>query len=80
VDGGETYEQDIRLSSSGEYNGEYLTCQTASVELSSSGDATLNVLEVLTADLSSSGNVYYVGNPKIVINNSSSTGRVQPLP
>jgi hypothetical protein len=80
VDAGEINEQSVRLSSSGEYDSKNVTCQTASVELTSSGDATLNVLGVLTADLSSSGNVYYVGDPQLVYKDSSSTGRVLPLP
>jgi len=80
VDSGDAVEQYVRLSSSGEYDGKNVVCQTANVTLTSSGDATLNVLEVLTADLSSSGNVYYVGNPKIKYTDSSSTGRVKPLP
>lgn len=80
IDEGEADEQFIRLSSSGEYIGKNVICQSAQVRLSSSGNATLNVLEVLEADLSSSGNVYYIGNPRIVYKDSSSSGRVQPLP
>jgi len=77
---GEADEQHIRLSSSGEYDGENVVCQNADVKLTSSGNATLHVLERLEADLSSSGNVYYIGNPKIIYKDSSSTGRVRSLP
>lgn len=80
IDSGEVEEQHVRLSSSGEYDGKDVTCQTAYVELTSSGDATLNVIGVLTTDLSSNGNVYYVGNPKVVYKDSSSTGGVKSVP
>jgi len=80
IDDGQADEQYIRLSSSGEYDGENVICQNAYVKLTSSGNATLNVQSILEADLSSSGNVYYTGNPKIVYKDSSSSGRVQPLP
>ncbi len=80
VDRGKVEEQQVRLSSSGAYDGRNVSCQTADVKLTSSGDAMLNVLGELTADLSSSGNVYYAGNPKIVYRASSSTGRAKPLP
>ena len=80
IDSGKVEEQRIRLSSSRQYDGESVICQNANVRLTSSGDATLNVQGTLTADLSSSGNVYYVGNPKVVYKDSSSTGRVIPAP
>ena len=80
VDTGEVEEQRIRLSSSGEYDGKNVVCQRAEVRLTSSGDAYLNVMDSLTADLSSSGNLYYAGNPKVVYKDSSSSGRAIPLP
>ena len=80
IDQGEVAEQRLRLSSSGQYDGKNVICQNADVTLTSSGDATLNVQGTLTADLSSSGNVYYLGNPKIIYKDSSSTGRVIPSP
>jgi len=80
VDSGEVEQQQVRLSSSGAYDGKNVVCQTAEVKLTSSGDAMLNVLGNLSADLSSSGNVYYIGNPKVVYKASSSSGRAKPLP
>ena len=80
IDSGEVEEQRVRLSSSGQYDGESVVCQNANVTLTSSGDATLNVQGTLSADLSSSGNLYYLGNPNIVYKDSSSTGRVIPAP
>ncbi len=80
VDTGEVEEQRLRLSSSGGYDGKNVVCQRAEVRLTSSGDAYLNVTDSLTADLSSSGNLYYAGNPKVVYKDSSSSGRAIPLP
>lgn len=80
IDRGEVEEQRIRLSSSGQYDGERVICQDADVALTSSGDATINVQATLTADLSSSGNVYIVGDPKVIYKDSSSTGRVISIP
>ena len=80
IEGGKVQEQHVRLSSSGEYDGKNVVCQSADVKLTSSGDAMLNVLDTLTADLSSSGNVLYAGDPKIVYKASSSSGRAKPLP
>ena len=80
IDRGKVEEQRLKLSSSGQYDGKNVTCQNADVKLTSSGDATINVLGTLSADLSSSGNVYYLGTPKVVYKDSSSTGRVIPAP
>jgi len=80
VNRGEVESQRVRLSSSGEYDGKNVICQTANAELTSSGNAALNVLGVLTVDLSSSGNVYYVGSPKVVYRDRSSTGRALAAP
>ena len=80
IDSGDVEEQRIRLSSSGEYDGESVICQNADVTLTSSGDANINVQGPISADLSSSGNVYYLGNPKVVYKDSSSTGRAIPAP
>lgn len=80
IDRGEAEAQQVRLSSSGSYDGRNVASKIANVILTSSGDATLNVLEVLTVDLSSSGDVYFVGDPDVEYKDSSSTGRAKPLP
>ena len=69
--------QTIHLSSSGEYEGRNLESQNAIVEVSSSGTATVNVKESLSVDISSSGDVLYIGNPIIKIQNISSTGKLR---
>jgi hypothetical protein len=53
-----------------------VVCQSAQVSLSSSGEATVNVLERLIASTTSSGNVYYLGNPTVSIHSMTSSGRV----
>jgi len=76
--GGEVREQNIRLSSSGEYRARDLASTGVDVNLSSSGDATLRVSERLTGRLSSSGNLYYIGNPTLDVSMSSS-GRTERI-
>ncbi|UCD99437.1 MAG: DUF2807 domain-containing protein [Chloroflexota bacterium] len=76
--GGEVREQDIRISSSGEYRARDLASQRADVSLTSSGSATIWVSDVLSGSLSSSGNIYYVGNPSVDVRESSS-GRVERI-
>lgn len=74
---GSVNEQTIRLSSSGNYEGKNVASKRAEVKLSSSGDATVNVLDSLIASTTSSGNIYYTGNPpQISIQAMTSSGRV----
>ena len=50
------------------------------VTLSSSGSATIQVSDQLSGTLSSSGNVYYIGNPVMNINVTSSGKAIQINP
>ena len=70
--------QDLRISSSGDYDGESVRSAKATVRLNSSGNARLWAEESLDATLSSSGSVYYDGDPEVVDNHSSS-GRVRRI-
>ena len=65
-------EQDISISSSGAYDARNVESQEIDVRLSSSGSATVRVAGILKADLSSSGNVYYLGSPQLRVETSSS--------
>lgn len=76
IRGGVIEEQVITLSSSGVFNAPEVKSQRARIRLSSSGDAYVNVTEQLEADLTSSGNVYVIGEAIIVTAPSSSTGTV----
>jgi hypothetical protein len=65
----------LNISSSGNFEAGDLQVQEANVTLTSSGDATLWVTNSLLANLSSSGNVAYYGNPT-VNQHATSSGRV----
>ncbi len=77
VQSGRVQTQTISLSSSGEYSARDLQSANADVSLSSSGGATIRVSDHLTGSLSSSGNVYYIGNPDVRVSKSSSGKAVQ---
>ncbi|MEM9326443.1 MAG: head GIN domain-containing protein [Bacteroidota bacterium] len=74
---GSAEEQYVRVSSSGDYDAYDLRSKMAEVDASSSGDARVFVETELEADASSSGSVYYRGNPTKVYADSSSGGRVR---
>ena len=78
IDGGTVPNQTIHISSSGEYAARDLASEQADVTLTSSGDATLRVSAVLSGSLSSSGNLNYIGNPKVNVN-ASSSGRPKQI-
>lgn len=60
---GEVQTQDVRLTSSGNYEAAELRSADAAADLSSSGNATLWATNSLRAETSSSGKVSYYGNP-----------------
>ena len=70
--------QVIRISSSGDYNGESVRSDHVTARLTSSGSARLWAAESLDATLSSSGSVYYRGDPQVSDSHSSS-GRVRQV-
>lgn len=75
---GKVREQKIRLSSSGNYIAEGLESSECRINISSSGDAFINVSERLIADLTSSGDLYFTGDPETEFNTSSS-GRIHSI-
>jgi hypothetical protein len=77
IKNGQVQQQNIHISSSGEYRANDLASSKASVTISSSGSATIRVSDQLSGRLSSSGNVYYIGNPVVNINITSSGKAVQ---
>jgi hypothetical protein len=72
IGSGAVTKQTVRVSSSGNYDAQSLQSQEADVWLSSSGDAYLSVSEILNGTLSSSGNLYYWGDPDVNVKTSSS--------
>jgi len=63
--------QTIDLNSTGNYNAYELVSKECVVESSGTGDAKVNVSDDLDVTIRSVGNVYYKGNPRININDSS---------
>lgn len=76
--GGGVQRQEVSISSSGAYAAKDLESQQASIRLSSSGSATVRAVESLEADLSSSGNVFFLGSPQLRVDTSSS-GKAIPI-
>lgn len=75
--GGQARQQTVTISSSGEYRAGDLKSAEAEVTLSSSGTATIRVSDRLRGRLSSSGDIYYIGNPDVDVSTTSS-GRARP--
>ena len=70
--------QDIRIHSSGDYDGESVRSDHVAVRLNSSGDARIWAEESLDATLTSSGSVAYKGDPEVMDSHSSS-GQVKRI-
>jgi hypothetical protein len=62
----------VNISGSGRYDGENLVASIATVNVSGSGDAVVNVAEDLDAEVSGSGNVEYLGDPTLMSSISGS--------
>jgi len=77
ISGGQIQEQRIDISSSGDYQAQDLASAKANVDLTSSGSATVWASDRLSGRLSSSGNIYYVGNPEVDVRMTSSGKTVQ---
>lgn len=78
IAGGAVESQNIDISSTGSYSAEELASSEADVRLSSTGSATIWVSDNLKANLSSSGDLRYRGNPTVEAT-TSSTGDVIPI-
>lgn len=74
---GSTEFQRFRVSSSGKLMGFGLKCEKVKADISSSGNAEISVSKELIADASSSGKIYYRGNPEKVLVDTSSSGKVR---
>jgi hypothetical protein len=77
IQNGQAQQQNIQISSSGEYHANALVSSIADVTISSSGSATIRVSDQLSGKISSSGNIYYIGNPVVNINITSSGKAIQ---
>lgn len=62
---GTTNDLTVTVSGSGNYEGEGLVAAIGDVEVSGSGNAMVNVTDVLDATISGSGNIDYIGDPDV---------------
>jgi hypothetical protein len=62
---GRVMDQNVTLLGSGSYNARSLRSRWASVRNHGTGSATVRVSETLIVDISSSGSVYYLGDPDV---------------
>ena len=69
--------QKFKVSSSGRLQAFDLQSEKVNGDISSSGSAEVSVSKELIADASSSGKIYYRGNPDKVITDSSSSGKIR---
>lgn len=67
----------LDVRGSGDYIGEQLVSTTADVEVSGSGNATVNVSEDLEATVSGSGNITYLGDPPSADLSISGSGEIE---
>lgn len=73
---GKATNQDVEGSSSGNYDGVEVESDNVRADVSSSGKVYVTVNNELDADVSSSGRVVYQGNPKRVMADQNSSGKV----
>lgn len=63
--GGEVTHQEVLVSGAGNFAGEALRSAVADVAVTGLGSAAVNVSERLTAEISGSGSITYVGRPEV---------------
>lgn len=69
--------QDVEISSSGRLSAFDMDSEEAEVRVSSSGKAEIKVHSIIEGKASSSGRVYYKGNPDKVYVDTSSSGKIR---
>lgn len=76
ISDGQVEEQIIRVYSSGDYDAARVQAMRADVDVLSSGNARIWVTDRLDAEINSSGNLYYRGEPGSVSTRENSSGKV----
>ncbi|WP_425390267.1 head GIN domain-containing protein [Ekhidna sp.] len=76
---GTAEEAEARISGSGRVKAEDLTVKTFQARISGSGSCYITAIDEVEASISGSGSVYYAGDPKRVISNSSGSGKVRKM-
>ena len=75
---GSTTDLTVSIPGSGTFSGADMEATGATVKISGSGDAVVNVTVSLITDVSGSGSVEYLGNPTSVHTDISGSGSVEP--
>jgi hypothetical protein len=78
INGGQVADLQVKISSSGDLKMEDVEVQNADIDISSSGSAYIWVTGALGGRISSSGNIYYAGDPQQVEVSVSSSGKAIP--
>ncbi|MEQ9006965.1 MAG: head GIN domain-containing protein, partial [Ekhidna sp.] len=76
---GNAEEAEAKISGSGRVKAEDLKVQVFEASISGSGSCYITATEEVNARISGSGSVYYSGDPKRVISNSSGSGKVRKM-
>ena len=76
---GDAEEVDTRISGSGRVKAEDMTVEVFEASISGSGSCYITVTEEVNAKISGSGSIYYAGDPKRVVSNSSGSGKVRKI-
>ncbi|OJY90842.1 MAG: hypothetical protein BGP13_12585 [Sphingobacteriales bacterium 40-81] len=66
----------LSISGSGDFNSFGFSIKEADVKISGSGDVEITVNEKLKAKISGSGNIYYKGDPAVIDDNISGSGKL----
>ncbi|EAY30315.1 conserved hypothetical protein [Microscilla marina ATCC 23134] len=74
---GKANDQSIKISGSGSIRAFELASTAATVRISGSGSARIQVKDAITARISGSGSVRYKGNPSKIMSKSSGSGSVR---
>ena len=77
ISSGAVDSQSININSSGDYDTQNVESKLVEAEILSSGNAHVRVSDILTAFLSSSGDLYYIGDPELQVRTSSSGKVIQ---
>ncbi|MEN8227245.1 MAG: head GIN domain-containing protein [Bacteroidota bacterium] len=73
---GNTNILDVTLSSAGDLNAFDLVANKVDVNVSSAGDARVHATEEISMNVSSAGNIYYMGDARVLHSHSSSAGDI----
>lgn len=76
---GNAEEAEAKISGSGKVKAEDLKVRVFEASISGSGSCYITATEEVNARISGSGSVYYSGDPKRVISNSSGSGKVRKM-